>query len=52
MTTRGEGHGHGLPQTRELLEIFGGAVELIGESSSVGGAHFQVRVPVVQMVRS
>lgn len=44
-TTRGDGHGHGLSQTRGLVAMLGGSVTLQDEPSDLGGAHFRVMLP-------
>jgi PAS domain S-box-containing protein len=46
-TTRGEGHGHGLAQTRGLVSMLGGSVRLLEQQSALGGAHFQLLLPEV-----
>jgi PAS domain S-box-containing protein len=45
-TTRGEGHGHGLAQTRGLVRMLNGEVSLMEAPSSLGGAHFRLSLPL------
>ena len=40
--------GSGLPQAGKLLDHWGGSLVPLATNSDLGGAHFQVRLPLAQ----